>query len=172
MTKQGFVADEQLAVITRRVHELMKRVLAGVLDPARVAAGLQQIIEGNMPAEGDSEAVSRPKYWVSIRDARRFGESNGYSRAAVGQMYGLLVRGVSGRRAYGVPPAIAGWPVEHRGDREFGQPTSMEFECASLLRFVESGTFTSLGMGAGEITNRLFIAWIDYLSNEERSDRA
>jgi hypothetical protein len=164
MTKQVFVADEQLAVITHRNHELMKRLLAGGLDPARVAAGLQQIIEGKMPADGDPEAFPRRKHWVSIHDARQFGEALDYTRAAVGLMYGQLIRQVTRRASHGVTPPLGQWTIEHRGD-EYGQPPSMEFERTSLIHFVESGS-CSFRTGWGNTTKRLFLAWIDHLKEE------
>ncbi|RJR31487.1 hypothetical protein C4569_02020 [Candidatus Parcubacteria bacterium] len=51
MTTKHVVADDVLGTITRRLWEVLRRVMEGTLNPDAVATALQKIAEGTLPTE-------------------------------------------------------------------------------------------------------------------------
>ena len=157
MTEQVPVANERLGRIGRLYYHIMEGLLTGSLDPAEVEAGFRQIYKGQAP-KGDTTSAAARKCWVSLRNARNCGEPQGYSRQAIGRMYGLLAscvtRGPSGSER-------TPWPVEYRGGPD---PLSMEFELKSLVQYARTGA--EMGTGWGSTMRDLFYSWIDELKEE------
>ncbi|MEK7139169.1 MAG: hypothetical protein AAB817_00530 [Patescibacteria group bacterium] len=65
MTTQHVVADDALGQISRKVWELMRRVLEGSVDPERTLALLQPALEG-VPKSRD-EGLNHGTYLLECR---------------------------------------------------------------------------------------------------------